>query len=471
MKHRITRTLAGLLALVMLAGTVSCGNSESDDPSKDGQTVIGTEGEDTELKPELPDVTYDDEEFRILTDDIHYKYLVSEKTDGELVNDAIVEANLSVTEKFKVKFERINGTPQTYIQAGDDAYDVAYLHDTETADTALRGWFLNVYDMPYMDPTAPWWPQFTVDSLTINGKMFFYSNYTGYLSMSQTRVCFFNQRILDTYKMESPYALVRDGSWTVSKMAEMSSSIYSDLNGNGVKDQNDLFGYASTFYPWGWLEGFGIEVYQKESPTSAEMTVTVDDRCYSLIENLHNWWYTGSDGVMVTLEGHGNPSISMFAEDRVAFTLVTHLGDQVKPAIENDISYGIVPYPKVDANQEHYYGACTDYLFTIPCTVHETERVGVILEAMAYAGYRYVRPAYCEQTLKTRFATDPDCAEMLDLIFDNRVISFSYLYSTIQADLIAKTVQTMNVASFLRSQTRAEQKYLDKMILKVFRDQ
>jgi hypothetical protein len=29
----------------------------------------------------------------------------------------------------------------------------------------------------------------------------------------------------------------------------------------------------------------------------------------------------------------------------------------------------------------------------------------------------------------------------------------------------------MNVASFLRSQTRAEQKYLDKMILKVFRDQ
>ena len=198
MKHRITRALAGLLALVMLAGTVSCGNSESDDPSKDGQTAIGTDGEDTELKPELPDVTYDDEKFRILTDDSHYEYLVSEKTDGELVNDAIVEANLSVTEKFKVKFERINGTPQTYIQAGDDAYDVAYLHDTETADTALRGWFLNVYDMPYMDPTAPWWPQFTVDSLTINGKMFFYSNYTGYLSMSQTRVCFFNQRILDT---------------------------------------------------------------------------------------------------------------------------------------------------------------------------------------------------------------------------------------------------------------------------------
>ena len=36
---------------------------------------------------------------------------------------------------------------------------------------------------------------------------------------------------------------------------------------------------------------------------------------------------------------------------------------------------------------------------------------------MAYAGYKYVRPAYCEQTLKTRFATDPECSEMLNLIF------------------------------------------------------
>ena len=160
----------------------------------------------------------------------------------------------------------------------------------------------------------------------------------------------------------------------------------------------------------------------------------------------------------------------MFADGRVAFTLVTHLGDQVKPAIENDVSYGIVPYPKVNVEQENYYGACTDYLFTIPMTIRDNERVGAVLEAMAYAGYKHIRPAYCEQTLKTRFATDPDCAEMLNLIFDNRVISFSYLYSGMQANLIAKTVQTMNVASYLRAQSRAEQKVLDKTISKLFQD-
>ena len=459
-----------LLAGLILTSTVACATSGGDSETSD---AVGNQTEtelETELKPEFPEVSYDGAEFRILTSDSYFPYLVVEKTNGELVNDAIVDANMWVSEQFDVSFSRINGTPQTYIQAGDDAYDMAYLHDVETAETALRGWFMDVYQMPYMDPGAPWWPQFTVDSLTINGKMFFFSNYTGYLSMNQTRVCFFNQDILEDNRMDAPYDAVRDGTWTVDKITAMSTAIYSDLNGNGQRDKDDLFGYASTYYPWGWLEAFGIEVYQKEAPNSAELTVVADELCYTLIDKLHDWWFTGSDGVFVELSGHGDPSITMFAEDRAAFTLVTHLGDQVRPALINDVRYGIVPFPKITADQENYYGACTDYLITIPVTIKDTERVGIILEAMDYAGYKIVRPAYCEQTLQTRFATDPDCAEMLNLIFDNRVISFAYLYSDIQADLIGKTTQSKNVASYLKSNVKVEQKILERNICKLFRD-
>ena len=465
----LKKILCLLLSGLMLTSTVACATGDTE-TTTDADTNAASEEEDTELKPDLPEITYDGEAFRILTDDSHYKYLVSEKTGGELVNDAIVEANMSVTDQFDVTFERINGTPQTYIQSGDDAYDVAYLHDVDTATTALQGWFLDVHQMPYINLEAPWWPQFTVDSLTINGKMFIYSNYTGYLSMIQTRVCFFNQRILEDNQMESPYSLVRDGTWTLDKITEMSTNIYTDVNGDGVKDTGDLFGYASAYYPWGWLEAFGIELYQKEAEDSPNLTIEADERCYTLIDKLHEWWYTGSSGVWVELAGHGDSTEQMFADNRVAFTLVTHLGDQVKPAVDNDVPYGIVPFPKIDVSQENYYGACTDFLFSIPITVKDTERVGALVEAMAYAGYKYVRPAYCEQTLKTRFATDPDCAEMLNLIFDNRVISFSYLYSDAQSDLIADTVANKNVASYLQGKSRAEQKFLDKTIAKLYRD-
>jgi len=37
-------------------------------------------------------------------------------------------------------------------------------------------------------------------------------------------------------------------------------------------------------------------------------------------------------------------------------------------------------------------------------------------------------PAYKDITLKDRYATDLDSAEMLDIIFKNRVLSFSYIY-------------------------------------------
>ena len=159
----------------------------------------------------------------------------------------------------------------------------------------------------------------------------------------------------------------------------------------------------------------------------------------------------------------------MFAEGRVAFTFTLHLAEQVAPALQNDVNYGIVPFPKIDANQTNYYGACTDFLFSIPTTIKDTEMVGAVLEAMAYNGYKYVRPAYCEQTLQSRYATDPDCADMLNLILENRVISFSYLFSEIvsggmQSNMIAQATPKMTLSSLAQSKTKAEQKSLKKII-------
>lgn len=97
----------------------------------------------------------------------------------------------------------------------------------------------------------------------------------------------------------------------------------------------------------------------------------------------------------------------------------------------------------------------------------DTERVGIVLEAMAYQGYKHIRPAYCEDTLKTRFATDPDCADMLNIIFDNQVISFAYLFANnisggnMQYRLIADTVVQNKVASFLKTKKRKEQRFIE----------
>lgn len=471
----LKRILCLLLSGLMLMSTVACAANDTDGEVNSDTTASATEDEEAELKPDLPEKDFGGEAFRILGSKTGLDYVLSENTKGEEVNDALVSANLSVSNQFNVDFETIlvsneedTSIIRAYIMAGNDEYDVAYLHDCATANMSLEGWFLNIYDVPYLNPTAPWWPQFTVESLTLNEKMYYYSNYTSYLALSWTWGVFFNQKILQDQNLESPYKYVREGTWTLEKITEMSKNIYSDLNGDGFSDTGDLLGFSFSQMPYAWLESFGIEVWEKASPTSGELNVVVDERCYNLIESLHNWFHSGDDGVLVNFNGLPTHSNEVFTSNRLAFTF-ERIGTLAPLAMEANIEYGIVPIPKMDMSQEDYYAGCHDKLFSIPTTVVNTERVGVIMEAMAYEGYKRILPAYCETTLKTRLATDPDCGEMLNLIFDKQVISFSYLLNRqvsgggIQIRLITETTEQNNVASFLQAKQKREQQVLKKI--------
>ena len=55
--------------------------------------------------------------------------------------------------------------------------------------------------------------------------------------------------------------------------------------------------------------------------------------------------------------------------------------------------------------------------------------LGYILEAMAISGYEKIYPAYVETALKYRYSPTEGDSEMIDVIFQNRILSFSWLYS------------------------------------------
>ena len=79
--------------------------------------------------------------------------------------------------------------------------------------------------------------------------------------------------------------------------------MYSDLNGDSAANEGDIFGFACNYYPFAWLESFGIEMYEKEAPDSAVLTLdTKNERAYTLIDKLHTWFYSGENGVHVTMD-------------------------------------------------------------------------------------------------------------------------------------------------------------------------
>lgn len=458
-----------LLAALLCVSAVSC-STPNETVTEDTTADTTIESVETEAKPDLPEKDYEGFAYRILTNEASLKYILSTESTGEVINDAVYDANMMVADQFNISFEHVPidgdmnvNAVQAFIMAGEDAYDVAELHDCTTGSMALNGWFHNIYDLPYVDTGAEWWPQFTVDSLTLNGKMYYISNYTTYRGLHETRVTFFNKDIVTDMGLEDPYDMVKEDTWTIDNMSAIANSVYVDVNGDGKQDTGDTMGFVFTNAPYCWLESFGIEAYKKEGKDSANLTLDINKEVtYDLIDKLYNWMgVTGNNSAYVDFSGDRNLAMEMFASGSALFTFKC-IGDQIPYLMDTDLNYGIVPFPKVDENQENYVSACTDKLLSIPITASDLERTGIITEAMSYAGYKNILPAYCEKALKGRYSTDEESAEMLDMIFQNRIISFSYLFVNMvpggmQYQLIAQTVKNNNVASYYQSNESKEE--------------
>ena len=63
--------------------------------------------------------------------------------------------------------------------SGDDAFDVAFGHDILLPRASLDGAFVNLYNVPYLDFTAPWWFSYGMKEFTVLGQC-----YTGFSFLS-----------------------------------------------------------------------------------------------------------------------------------------------------------------------------------------------------------------------------------------------------------------------------------------------
>ena len=119
----------------------------------------------------------------------------------------------------------------------------------------------------------------------------------------------------------------------------------------------------------------------------------------------------------------------MFLEGRSLFythsveVALSHFRD-----MEDD--YIILPMPKADEQQESYistYSAWIISFVAVPMTA-DAEFAGVMMEAMAYLGYRDIRPKAYELVYKEKALRDERSGEVLDICFDNVYLDFNAVF-------------------------------------------
>lgn len=475
------RLIAALVAALMTFSFVSCADGSSTDKDNANteanlQTDDTSPETDAEIKDSLPDIKLNNYNFRMLIlGDTHIPFVYSDELDGSVVNDAVYSKIAAVEERFEVDITTVPNSAgadettliKSEVMSGTDSFDIVQGHDVNMANLSLEGIFVNLYDVPHLDFEKPWWPQATVESMTVAGQMYMMINNISLINLISTRVMYFNKTLFDNYSIEYPYQYVYDGTWTLDKLLSISNDGYVDLNGNSKVDNEDQFGFVAPRWYYCWLEPFEVEPYKKASDGSLYYSFDLD-KITVIVEKFYSLLF-GAGGYQ-TKDGD-NEANKIFTEGRSLFRYET-----LRAAAENfsltDVIYGILPMPKYDENQNDYFGGSTDRPIAIPTTATQNiETVGIIVEALNYEGYKKAFPAYYELALKSRYADQTDDAAMIDIIYKNDIISFTYMfgnyaspYSNLFDNLFNASNPSTDVASYAAKNEKTQTKYVEKLM-------
>ena len=459
---------------LLLSAVTSCG-SESTKNQTSSSLDDTTPPEET-VDTEVPIADLDGYKFRILSfGDYGLKSMWAESETGSLLNDTVYRKIRTVEERLNCDIALAenaslsSGTGNSNliknpILADEDAFDLVGYHDITLAGMSLEGLLLNTYKIPNLDFSKPWWPEFTIESLSVGEKMYLFSNYLSYQRTMETHVLFFNKTLLTDNSIELPYSSVKDGSWTLDKLSSIIKLGSKDLNGDSVMDENDQYGAVNNPYYYGVMEAYRLEPYQHDA--DGNLTYVFDlDKYQTLVEKLFGFFR--GEGSFTTKKGE--ETFSMFANGQAMFTH-GNIGEAIDIYSASNVIYGVLPMPKVDETQDDYYSGCNDKPLAVPITAAPNiDKVGMIIENLSAEGYRQVYPVLFEQALKARYADQSDDADMFDIINKNSILSFSYIYgenspyNNMLEKLFAGKNPNTNVASYAASIKSSQQKRVDTL--------
>ena len=148
-----------------------------------------------------------------------------------------------------------------------------------------------------------------------------------------------------------------------------------------------------------------------------------------------------------------------FAEGRVLFN-VTGL-NRVTMFRSMEADFGILPMPKYEETAESYINPvnlwCSSSIAVLK-SASDLNRTGIIIEALSAESLNELTPAYYDITLKTKLSRDNESAEMLDLIFENRVFDIGAMYNwgnVFQMTIDLATAENYNFQSALARNEKA----------------
>ncbi len=478
-----------LLSAIMLSALTACGNSGSSDIPGEGNSAAENQNTATDketsalegrlaIADELPEKDFGGRNFTVacVTDSTE-KYLVAEEQNGEGVNDAVFARNLSVEERYNAKVAYLQGGAHrdcavlvaNTITAGDaDAFDLVQFHVVSNSGNAMKGLYMNWYDVPYINFEKPWWSASNVEDLTISGHNFLAMGDFALTTISKTYCMFYDKVEAVNYQVEDLYQVVKDGRWTLDYLQEMCETVYTDRNGDGESNEGDYFGMASdqqsNFNTYLWAGD--NKIFSRNTNGELEYTyfsehlIDLYNKCYELLNyNVGVYTFMDHNSGTIKFAEYSTLTANALLEHAILF-----LADY-----ENE--YGIIPYPKYDETQKNYMTMVdgSHEAMAVGKAAADLEFIGVMTEVLCAESYKQVMPAYYDVCLKQRYASSEKDAEMIDLCVDSRVFDLGYVYDNWNGvafffQELLRDPNKQDITSYYAAKENAAVQYYEKVI-------
>lgn len=412
--------------------------------------------------------------------------LYAESESGDMLNDEIYKRNLKLEEDLNFTFEFIKSPSKEDSQrtivaefesGGASGIDLAANYAYYSTNAALRDCYANLHTIETMDVSHPWWNDTYVNAATINDQLYFIVGDLNLSVVDRSLAIYYNQTLANDYQLPNLYDVVLDGQWTIDLLLQYTKDTWVDTNQSGSIDLPDKIGIISILGSEafdGFLSAFGIDILKQND--AGELEIIWDTEKVSNAIDYQITLFHNNNGAFL----HSNHSelCNKFTNNESLFWLYTiYASSSTNQALRSmDSSYGLLPIPKYDLNQQNYYTTAQDAysIMSVLATSKHLKEVGIVFEEWNYRSYMDILPVYCEVIMKTRYLNDVESGMIFDLILDSIKFDTGMVYGS-EIDSIATSTRSIvkngnnTFASTYKVQQRAYKNKL-KQLLKYFEE-
>ncbi len=407
-----------LLIAVMLTQLVACGYGNTDETEASTEAATETT-ETTRIQHQLPnELDFNGETFGVSTLGSEPDYYFVEESSSDNMVSAVYRRTIKTEEFLGIDIQMDTTSKYedfiTLYKSGDDIHQlllVTGIHETKNLVT--EGYLYNMDTLPYVDFSADWWNAKQMDILRLSRDTYY--GVSDFI-LTDPASLLFNRNMITDNNLEDPYQLVKDGKWTLDKFAELGNAVINDMNGDGnnhgeddiVAIAMDDLNQAIPFVP-----GCGQPISDKNEEGILEMVLN-SEKMLQITDKLVTMNETPG---FIHLAGLQNGVIKRFSDGNVLF--LSSKPSAMADASEYEFDTGIIPMPKFNEEQEDYLCNTMSYLMTVSGQIKNPELVGAALEFLSWDSKNEVFPTYYDVLLKTRYSSDMETREMMNIIFDS----------------------------------------------------